>query len=74
MAYNPNHLIPHDNPHALWCAYCGEQVDPLDARYMPKGDVVHNDLDCLAGYGEAWRLECDRWKDKYEHILERDMS
>ena len=75
MAYNPNHLVPPDNPNAMWCEVCGEQVfvDEDDVAYMRLG-VVHRNTDCLEEYGKHQDREVLLLKRKIEELIRKDMS
>jgi hypothetical protein len=72
MAYNPNQLEPYDNPNAVWCACCKEQVMDDDAVSLKYHVVVHND--CLRDYALGLQLQLKSFEEKIEKLVERIMT
>ena len=76
MAYNPYHLVPDDNPNAIWCEYCGDQImdfdGPNEGVYLLFGVVVHSD--CLVDYTESLQLQIERLDDKVEEMVRKGLS
>ena len=73
MAYNPEHLIPPDNPNAFFCKYCTDQIlDDEDWELRRNGDEVH--IDCLGGYSDGLLLEIEDLYLEIERITRVDFS
>ncbi len=81
VAYNPEHIVPPDNPHAEWCDYCGEQIrglfdDDLDddeVVYLLDGIILHPGP-CVVGYAEGLQRRLRGFENKISDMVERGMS
>ena len=61
MSYNPNVMDPPDNPNAVWCHYCTDQMfeeDIEEAYDTFDGELVHKE--CLPEYTWAVELAADK--------------
>lgn len=73
MAYNPFNLVPPDNPLAIFCKHCSDQImDDEDWELRRNGDEVH--IDCLGGYSDGLLLEIEVLYKKIEKITRVDFS
>jgi hypothetical protein len=73
--YNPNILDPPDNPNAVWCDYCGEQMFDDDIEYAYDtldGHLVHEG--CLPEYTWAVEKRMEMLYKKIEKMVERGLS
>jgi len=74
MNYNPAHMTPPDNIHALWCDYCGEQVFALGGDYVELLDGIKVHTDCLPEYAEGLQRRIRGLDNKISDLVERDLG
>lgn len=77
MDYSPFPCRPPENPFAVFCEACGEQIMPddmEDAFSCVGGGMVHNDTDCLKEYAEFLGWKITNLESKIEKMIERYMS
>ena len=75
MAYNPNHLVPPDNPNAIWCEYCGDQIgfEEIDECHeRVGGGFIH--MECLSDYCTGLEMQMKHTNDAIEKMIERGLT
>ena len=72
-AYNPQHLVPPDDPSVVWCDLCGDQVQyDGEGVYLMDGIVVH--VECLPEYTEGLQMRIHQIENKIASMVARGMS
>ena len=59
MSYNPEHISPPDNPNAIFCDLCGEQIflDDEDCHSILHGLFIHSDCEHEYIMGQQRRID-----------------
>jgi hypothetical protein len=69
MGYNPSYPAPYDNPRAIWCEYCGDQItEDQDIVNLVNDLIVHKD--CLEDYTNGLLFRINNLEEKIEKLVE----
>ena len=76
MSYNPAHIIPPDNIHAVWCDYCGEQIFEWYEKedYVDLLEAIRVHTDCLPEYATGLQREIKNLKDRFGEMVARGLA